>query len=167
MLWCSYSVYVYLLLCYDAATLVLTCFLPRINKCYYYYHYYYYYYYASYVWKIFTGILSDKLFYHPITERLLSHEQKGCHEGRKWRKWSNPTLKLMLIGSTYPRTMVEGEWLVLKIMCVETETESPKKHVESRSERLLHALEGEGILGGEEKRKTRKEALKARNKKFT
>ena len=32
MLWCSYSVYVYLLLCYDAATLVLTCFLPRINK---------------------------------------------------------------------------------------------------------------------------------------
>ena len=42
-------------------------------------------------------------------------------------------------------------------------TESMKKYVESRNERLVNAVEGEGILGGG---KIKKEVLEMRKKNF-
>ena len=44
--------------------------------------------------------------------------------------------------------------------CMKMETESLKKYLESRKERLLNSVEGEGILGGQ---KMKKELLEAKS----
>ena len=42
--------------------------------------------------------------------------------------------------------------------CMEMETESLKKYLKSRKERLLNSVEGEGILGGQKMKKKLLEA---------
>ena len=60
----------------------------------------------------------------------------------------------MLIDPAYPETIVEEEWIVLKIAW--KWKQSLKKYVESSNEGLLKAVEKEGILGDG---KTKKESL--------
>ena len=38
------------------------------------------------MWKIFTGILSDELYDHLESKRLLPEEQKGCQRKSKGKK---------------------------------------------------------------------------------
>ena len=38
------------------------------------------------MWKIFTRILSDKLYYHLQAEKLMPQEEKGCQKNRGGQK---------------------------------------------------------------------------------
>ena len=69
----------------------------------------------------------------------------------------------MLIDSTYPETMVEEEGMISVKDCVEMETKILKKYLENSNERLLNAVEGEGILGDG---KTKKKILEKTRKNF-
>lgn len=56
-----------------------------------------------------------------------------------------------------------GRGIIIVKDCVEMETESLKKYVESSNERTLNGVKGEGIVGG---RKTKKEIIKTSKKNF-
>ena len=56
-----------------------------------------------------------------------------------------------------------GRGIIIVKDCVEMETESLKKYIESSNERILNGVKGEGIVGG---RKTKKEIIKTSKKNF-
>ena len=66
------------------------------------------------MWKIFTGIISDELYYHVESERLLPEEQKGCQRKSRGAKDQLLIDKMILRSCNKRMTGLEMAWIDYK-----------------------------------------------------
>ena len=68
------------------------------------------------MWKIFTGIISDELYYHVESERLLPEEQKGCQRKSRGAKDQLLIDKMILRSCNKRMTGLEMAWIDYKMI---------------------------------------------------
>ena len=63
------------------------------------------------LWKIFNGILSEKIYDHLETEELIPEEQKGCPKGSRGMKDQLIIDKMVLLNCKRRKTNLAVAWI--------------------------------------------------------
>ncbi len=63
------------------------------------------------MWKLLSGILSEKMYYHLETEQILPEEQKGCRKGSRGTKDQLLIDKMVLRNCKHRKTNLAMAWI--------------------------------------------------------